>query len=130
MFLKERRLQQLALSTVTQNPSWNGANVLSICGRVLRLRIIIFVFVDKEGEKDPNRFEKVESGSHIVLEKANEYPDSMLTINDVKMEDRAEYMCYAKNNLGSSNSTVLVRVKGPHLRIWITLSKRSFEEPK
>ena len=73
------------------------------------LKQFSFFFVAKEGE---NAWDKVETDGHIVLEEANGYPDSKLIINDVKMEDRAEYMCYAENSLGNSNSTVLVRVIG------------------
>lgn len=64
----------------------------------------------KEGED--GGFDKVESDGRFQLLEANGYPDSMLVINNTVMEDRGEYMCYAENYLGSSNSTVLIRVIG------------------
>ena len=35
-----------------------------------------------------------------------------MVITEVKMEDRDDYMCFASNELGTANSTILIRVIG------------------
>lgn len=71
-----------------------------------------------EGQSVEETWKKVVPDGHFDLDESNGYADSILIINDAKMEDRAEYMCYAWNELGSSNSTVLIRVIDKYAALW------------
>lgn len=74
--------------------------------------IFLLSILGDEGQSVEETWKKVVPDGHFDLDESNGYADSILIINDAKMEDRAEYMCYAWNELGSSNSTVLIRVIG------------------
>lgn len=69
-------------------------------------------------EEGGSEWNKVEADGHFQLGEANGYVDSVLIISNATMQDRGEYMCYAENTLGSSNSTVLIRVIDKYAALW------------
>lgn len=120
----------LASSPDIPHHPWNGAEVswvLSCCA-MYRCHLCYDCKAGQEGQNPQEIWEKVEPNGRIVLEEANGYPDSVLTITEAEQSDRAEYMCYAWNELGTSNSTVLVRVIGMmmlYLLEWQVISRKS-----
>lgn len=68
----------------------------------------------KEGEDAEQRvWNSVETSDRFMFESnADGIEGATLVITEVKMEDRDDYMCFASNELGSSNSTILIRVIG------------------
>ena len=67
-----------------------------------------FVTTETEGS-----WNTVIADGHFMLEDNNEgITNGTLIIMDIKIEDRDNYMCYAINELGSHNSTTLIRVIG------------------
>lgn len=50
---------------------------------------------------------------HFMFEPNNEgIANGTLLIEEVKLDDRDNYMCYASNDLGNHNGTTLIRVIG------------------
>jgi len=74
----------------------------------------------KEGE-DPEQREwnNVEPSERFMFESnADGIEGATMVITEVKMEDRDDYMCFASNELGSSNSTILIRVIDKYAALW------------
>jgi len=71
-----------------------------------------------EEQSVEENWDKVNPDGRFDLEDGNGNADSILVISDAMMEDRAMYMCYAWNELGSANSTVLIRVIDKYAALW------------
>jgi hypothetical protein len=62
---------------------------------------------------------KIEATERIYFkENAQGIPDSVLFIDEIKPDDRDDYMCFAENSHGSANSTTLVRVVDKYAALW------------
>lgn len=74
----------------------------------------------KEGEDAEQRvWNSVETSDRFMFESnADGIEGATLVITEVKMEDRDDYMCFASNELGSSNSTILIRVIDKYAALW------------
>jgi len=58
-------------------------------------------------------WENIEANDRFMFENNNEgIEGATMVITEVKMEDRDDYMCFASNELGAANSTILIRVIG------------------
>jgi hypothetical protein len=58
-------------------------------------------------------WENIEANDRFMFESNSEgIADATMVITEVKMEDRDDYMCFASNDLGTANSTILIRVIG------------------
>lgn len=60
----------------------------------------------------------IADGHFMLEENADGITNGTLVIVDVKIEDRDNYMCYAMNDLGSHNSTTLIRVIDKYAALW------------
>ena len=62
--------------------------------------------------RDPSSGVESEPTSTTVVSDLESMPGARLTIDHVALSDYSNYICVASNTLGSTNVTVLVRVKG------------------
>jgi len=69
-------------------------------------------------KEDDAGFTELEAGSHFEFEPYDGVSDATLVINEATDADRGSYVCEARNELGSSNSTVLVRVIDKYAALW------------
>lgn len=90
-------------------PASNGAEVRgNLISTQAYLLPLCFTTTETEGA-----WNTVIADGHFMLEEnADGITNGTLVIVDVKIEDRDNYMCYAMNDLGSHNSTTLIRVIG------------------
>ena len=64
-----------------------------------------------------SEWSKLEADGHYEFAPNEGVPDATLIINNATDDDRAQYMCYAANDLGYANSTVMVRVIGTFIKL-------------
>jgi len=56
------------------------------------------------------------------LDNEGSVPNAILQLKKLKIKtDRGDYICEATNDLGSSNSTVTLKVKGQYSKRWLCL---------
>lgn len=68
------------------------------------------VFIENSSD---DMYVTVKPDNRVMFEDNEEgITNGTLVITEVKMEDRANYMCFAFNDLGDHNSTTLIRVIG------------------
>lgn len=70
-------------------------------------------YLEYEGGSE---WKQLEADGHYEFAPNEGVPDATLIINNATDDDRALYMCYAFNELGSANSTVMVRVIGTSIK--------------
>ena len=110
MSLKERNSVCHVLCMVSPLPASNGVEVGGNSISFIQFFNSMPCFVTTETEGSWNT---VIADGHFMLEDNNEgITNGTLIIMDIKIEDRDNYMCYAINELGSHNSTTLIRVIG------------------
>jgi len=64
-------------------------------------------------------WENIEANDRFMFENNNEgIEGATMVITEVKMEDRDDYMCFASNELGTANSTILIRVIDKYAALW------------
>lgn len=72
-------------------------------------------------EKSEGEWEDLVADTHYEFDSHEGVPSATLVINEATNDDHAKYMCYAENELGSANRTVLVRVIGKSKKFANTL---------
>lgn len=92
-------------------------------GENFRLPCVVYGYptpnIEWRREGEEGQWESLIADGHFMFEPNNEgIANGTLLIEEVKLEDRDNYMCFASNDLGNHNGTTLIRVIDKYAALW------------